>query len=56
MFMTEDEGLTKTEDASAEDDDYDFFGETTEDEEGEAEEDTGNVYLEDHEQAIKLTG
>lgn len=55
MFMTEDEGLTKTEDASAEDDDYDFFGETTEDEEGEAEEDTGNVYLEDHEQAIKLT-
>ena len=40
--MTEDEGLTKTEDASAEDDDYDFFGETTEDEEGEAEEDTGN--------------
>lgn len=53
MKMPDDEKLTKADEA-ADEDDYDFFGEAEDDAAEHEEDEAGNIYLEDHKQAIKL--
>ncbi|WP_415943243.1 dynamin family protein [Megasphaera elsdenii] len=54
MILSEDEKLIIADAVASDENDYDFFGDTAESAVGNEEEEAGNIYLENHEQAIQL--